>query len=204
MATAVSANVERHASSLIVVLEFYPQMAIKMIHKIPPDIVLTMIHNYPNNAFMKSLNNSEKNLIPTLTTDGYKKLDISLLYKLIRRFNLVHAPSQKWGERPLDTNINEGDDMERMRHNRNYLVHHPKGGLSEKERDNFFEESMKIACRVDNCIGESTSSFETGIRNAKIDRFNCTQEQYTQALEKCVELQRKFNIPQITEIMLTF
>jgi hypothetical protein len=91
--------------------------------------------------------------------------------------------------------------MERMRNNRNDLVHRPKGGLSEEERDTFFKESIEIACRVDNFIGESTSSFETGIGNAKIYRI--TQEQYRQTLEKCAELQRKFNIPQITEIMLT-
>ena len=201
MATAVSTNDERHASSLIVALEFYPQMAIKMIHKCPSNIVLMMIQNDPNNKFMKSLNDSETKLIPTLSTDGFNKLDMSLLYKLIRRFNLVPEPSEKWGNRPLATNINQGDDMERMRFNRNDLVHRPRGGLSEEERDKFFKESIEIACRVDNFIGESTSSFETRIRNAKIHRIK--HEKYRQVLEKCVELQRKFNISQITEIMLT-
>ena len=201
MATAVSADIERHVSSLIVVLEFYPQMAIQMIHKWPPNIVLMMIQNDPNNKFMKSLNKAEKKLIQTLDTDGYNKLDMSLLYKLIRHFNLVAEPSKKWGNRPLATNINQGDDMERMRNNRNDLVHRPKGGLSEEERNKFFHESIEIACRVDNFIGQSTSSFETRIRNAKI--YSNTPEQNRQALEKCVELQRKFNIPQITEIMLT-
>jgi hypothetical protein len=201
MATAVSADIERHVSSLIVVLEFYPQMAIQMIHKWPPNIVLMMIQNDPNNKFMKSLNKAEKILIQTLDTDGYKKLDMSLLYKMIRRFNLVAEPSKKWGNRPLATNINQGDDMERMRNNRNDLVHRPKGGLSEEEREKFFKESIEIACRVDNFIGQSTSSFESRIRSVKMYRI--TQEQYRQALEKCVELQRKFNISQITEIMFS-
>jgi hypothetical protein len=71
MATEVSGDLERHASSLIVVLEFYPQMAIQMIHKWPPNIVLMMIQNDPNNKFMKSLNKAEKNVIPTLNTDGF-------------------------------------------------------------------------------------------------------------------------------------
>ena len=201
MATAVSANVERHASALSVTLEFYPQMAIQIIHKCSPNMVFTMVQNDPNNKFMKSLNKAEKNVIPTLNTDGFNKLDISLLYKLIRRFNLVSEPSKKWGNKPSATDINQGDDIERMKNNRNDLVHQPKGGLSEEERDTFFKESIEIACRVDNFIGESTSSFETGIRNAKIHRI--TQEQYRQTQEKCAELQRKFNIPQITEIMLT-
>jgi hypothetical protein len=63
MATAVSENVERHVSALVVALEFYPQMAIQMIHKWPPNIVLMMIQNDPNNKFMKSLNKAEKKLI---------------------------------------------------------------------------------------------------------------------------------------------
>ena len=201
MATAVSVNVERHASALIVALEFYPQMAIQIIHKCSPNMVFTMVQNESDNKFMKSLNKAEKKLIPTLNTDGFNKLDISLLYKLIRRFNLVSEPSKKWGNRPSASDINQGDDIERMRNNRNDLVHRPTGGLSEEERDTFFKESIEIACRVGNFIGKSTSSFETGIRNAKIYRI--TQEQHIQALEKCAELQGKFNIPQITEIMLT-
>ena len=201
MATAVSADIERHVSSLIVVLEFYPQMAIQMIHKWPPNIVLMMIQNDPNNKFMKSLNKAEKILIQTLDTDGYKKLDMSLLYKMIRRFNLVAEPSKKWGNRPLATNINQGDDMERMRNNRNDLVHRPKGGLSEEEREKFFQESIEIACRVDQFIGESTSSFETQILNAR--RYNITPEQSRQALGKCPTRRGNFNIAQITEIMLT-
>lgn len=200
MATAVSADIERHVSSLIVVLEFYPQMAIQMIHKWPPNIVLMMIQNDPNDKFMKSLNNAEKIIIQTLHTDDYNKLDMSLLYKLIRHFNLVAEPSNKWGNKPLATDINQGDDMERMRNNRNDLVHRPKGGLSEEEREKFFKESIEFACRVDDLI-KSTSSFESRIRSVKI--YRNTQEQYRQALEKCVELQRKFNIPQITEIMFS-
>jgi hypothetical protein len=160
-----------------------------------------MVQNDPNNKFMISLNDSEKKLIPTLNTDGFNKLDMSLLYKLIRRFNLVPEPSEKWGNRPSAKNINQGDDIERMRNNRNDLVHRPTGGLSEEERDTFFDESIQIACRVDKFIGESTSSFGTGIRNAQIYRI--TQEEHIQALDKCAELQGKFNIPQITEIMLT-
>jgi hypothetical protein len=43
MATAVSANVERHASALSVALEFYPQMAIQIIHKCSPNMVFTLL-----------------------------------------------------------------------------------------------------------------------------------------------------------------
>jgi hypothetical protein len=82
MATAISAV--RHAAALSVALQFYPQMAIQMIHKCSPDMVFRMIQNDSNNKFMKSLNGSDQKLIPTLNTDGFNKLDISLLYRLIR------------------------------------------------------------------------------------------------------------------------
>jgi hypothetical protein len=89
-----------------------------------------------------------------------------------------------------------------MRINRNSVIHRPKVNLPRKERDEFFRESIEIACRLDKVIGDSSGSFETKIRNAKI--YSITQDQSRQALEKCPELQGKFNIPQITEIMLTF
>jgi hypothetical protein len=43
MATEVSADFKRHVSCLIVALQFYPQMAIKMIHDFPPNMVLFLI-----------------------------------------------------------------------------------------------------------------------------------------------------------------
>ena len=201
MATEMSADFKRHVSCLIVALQFYPQMAIKMIHDFPPKMVLRMIDNDPNNKFRKSLDNSEKLLISTLSTDGFNKLDLSLLCKLIRRFNLVHAPSENWGKKPLPTNINQGDDIERMRNNRNAVINRPQVSLSEEEGNTFFKESIEIACRVDQFIGESTSSFETQILNAR--RYNITPEQSRQALGKCPTRRGNFNIAQITEIMLT-
>jgi hypothetical protein len=67
---------------------------------------------------------------------------------MIRRFNLVAEPSKKWGNRPLATDINQGDDMERMRNNRNDLVHRPKGGLSEEEREKFEGSATKLKRRI--------------------------------------------------------
>ena len=202
MATAVPTEIEPHASCLFVALEIYPQMAMIMINNFPSNIVLRMIENDPKNKFMKSLNNSEKMLIPTLNTNGYNMLDIPLLYKLMRRFNVIPAPSENWGKRPsLDKYFNQGDDMERMRINHNDLVHRPQASLSNKEVDTFFKESIEIACSVDQMIGESTNRFVGQIEIVK--KYPITEEQSKQALKKCPVHRGKFNIPQITEIMLT-
>ena len=201
MTTAVSADYERHSSAMFVAMEIYPQMAIKMINDFQPNMVLRTIENDANDKFKKSLNKSQKKLLSTLRTDGFNKLDISLLCNLIRHFNLVAAPSENWGKIPLATNINQGDDIERMRNNRNFVFHRPKVSLSEEEGDTFFEESIEIAHRVDNFNGQSTISFATQIQNAKYNPH--IPEQSRQILEICPVLQGKFNIPQITEIMLT-
>jgi hypothetical protein len=70
-----------------------------------------------------------------------------------------------------------------MRNNRNAVINRPQVSLSEEEGNTFFKESIEIACRVDQFIGESTSSFETQILNAR--RYNITPEQSRQALGKC-------------------
>jgi hypothetical protein len=201
MATEESTNVERHASSLFVALEIYPQMAMIMVNNFPSNIVLRMIENDPNNKFMKSLNNSEKKLIPTLNNYGYNMMGIPLLYKLMRRFNVITAPSENWGKRPSLDTFNQGDDMERMRINHNDLVRRPKDSLSEEEREKFFKESIEIASSVDQMFGGSTSRFVGQIENVK--KYPITEEQSDQALKKCPVHHGKFNISQITGIMLT-
>ena len=184
MTTAVPADLERHVACLIVAIEYYPQIAIKMI-KATVDKVLEKLKNNPNNEFMNSLDNPEKVAIKTLSTDGFNKMDIALLYKLIRYFNLVPAPTRgKWGRRPsAATHTQKGDDLERMRNNRNDIFHRPKGGVSQEERDTFFKESIEIACRIE----DSTSSFETKIRNTKM--YSIIEDQSKQALGKCPAFQ---------------
>ena len=200
MTTAVSADLERHVSCLIVAIEFYPQMAIKMI-KAEVNRVLKRIENKSSNYCEKYLKSSKEDLISKLSTSGFNELDITLLYRLMRQLRLVSIPTQKWGNQPLARNMKQGDDLERMRINRNHIIHRRTVTVSEEKRNTFFKESIEIACRIDKFMRDSTGSLEAKIRNAKM--YSVTQEQSRQALEKCPNLQGKFNIPQITEIMLT-
>jgi hypothetical protein len=108
-------------------------------------------------------------------------MGIPLLYKLMRRFNVIPAPSENWGKRPSLDTFNQGDDMERMRINHNDLVRRPKGGLSEEEREKFFKESIEIASSVDQMFGGSTSRFVGQIENVK--KYPITEEQSDQALK---------------------
>ena len=50
--------------------------------------------------------------------------DFTLLYKLIRNLlTAIPAPTCGWGNPPLPGHLNETDDIERIRHLRNDLVH---------------------------------------------------------------------------------
>ena len=49
--------------------------------------------------------------------------DFTLLYKLIRNLlTAIPAPTCGWGNQPLPGHLNEADDIERIRHLRNYLA----------------------------------------------------------------------------------
>ncbi|XP_056002847.1 uncharacterized protein LOC125667384 [Ostrea edulis] len=54
----------------------------------------------------------------------YKCFDITLLYKLIRNLCQTLQPSQGWGQKPRNTDIKIGDDIERLRLFRNEMVGH--------------------------------------------------------------------------------
>ena len=50
--------------------------------------------------------------------------DFTLLYKLIRNLlTAIPAPTCGWGKQPLPGDLNETDDIERIRHLRNNLAH---------------------------------------------------------------------------------
>jgi hypothetical protein len=50
--------------------------------------------------------------------------DFTLLYKLIRNLlTAIPAPTCGWGNQPLPGHLNETDDIERIRHLRNNIVH---------------------------------------------------------------------------------
>ena len=50
--------------------------------------------------------------------------DFTLLYKLIRNLLTdIPEPTDKWGNQPLPENLSETDDIERIRHLRNFLAH---------------------------------------------------------------------------------
>lgn len=167
MAAALSVDAfQRHATATLVVLDIYPQIMREMIVNIfPPKGVSRQIQNEPNQTFMKQLLPQQKKMILELDRTGYNDLDVSCLYKLIRYFNLLPPPTKGWGPKPKPGDQCEGDDVERMKSNRNNIIHRPRGGLSESDGNYFFKQSIEIAQRMDSRNGSPQNGFESKIEN---------------------------------------
>ncbi|CAC5405129.1 unnamed protein product [Mytilus coruscus] len=68
-----------------------------------------------NAPFRRNLNKSELDMVDTLQTDEYTKIDLS-----------IPPPSRQWGAKPIDIEIGIGEDIERIRRERNSFVHRKK------------------------------------------------------------------------------
>lgn len=190
MASAFLDDRIRHSTALMVVLDIFPQIMRDMIcHDFNPNTVSTLIRNQPR--FLQGLNSMEKKMISDMGINGYNSLDISIFYKIIRFFGLLPIPNQRWGNRPASGDIGKGDDVERMRYLRNDVFHRPAGSFSELEKNDFFQQSIEIARRMDTSNGSPPIGYESKVIDTR--SFAVTRESHIQLLEKCVEYQGKIS-----------
>ncbi|CAC5426174.1 NME8 [Mytilus coruscus] len=188
---ATEKDINRHVTALIVVIDVYPQMIREMIvNNSPPKFVLMQIQN--DEVFMNNITSQQKVMILKLDTEGYNALDLSCLYKVIRNRTLLPKPKQGWGQKPKAEDQSEADDVERMKKHRNDILHRPQGGLSESERNIFFQQSIEIATRVDRRIGSPKNGFESRIKEIKSDIARIVSpEKYLALIENLAECRDK-------------
>lgn len=138
----------------IVAVKVFSKMMQEILEKssIQPEQIYQIIMR--TQKFKRRLKRPEMTLIQTLQTDGYSKLDVSLVYKIAKFFNLIPSPSRKWGSNPLPTEIEIGDDVERIRMGRNNLVHRVNCEMTDVEMSSFFDDFMQVAERVDRYLGK--------------------------------------------------
>lgn len=189
MASALSDDdIIRHASATMVVVDIYPQILREMIvNNCPPMAISRIIQN--NFQFKTHLTVSETRMISKLKITGYNDLDMSCLYKIIRYFNLLPPPTRGWGRQPNRMDISQGDDVEMMIKYHSDIIHRPRGGLTESESNDFFQQSIEIAKRMDNSIGSHINGFESKIQKA-LPRL-VSQKKYILASEKLSKYQGK-------------
>lgn len=183
MAMASDDNI-RCAQCTFIVLHIFPEMIQDLLAAtdLPPSVLYRMIKNNPR----INLKKYERTTVQTMTIDGFTKLDISVMYKIIKFFNLISPPTRNWGANPLPNETELGDDIERIKKARNYLVHKYDANVSETSFTEFFENSITVSKRFDKYLRKPEgSSYEERIRRYKSCLLDKT------AIEKLLEERRK-------------
>ncbi|VDI33682.1 Hypothetical predicted protein, partial [Mytilus galloprovincialis] len=129
-------------------------------HNVRADIALNICKSNP--ALMKSLTKAEKNVLPSLASDGYSNCDPTLMYKILR--NILPPPRVGWDRNPGLTDITISDDVQRIRILRNKIVHRTGAELSKQEEEHIIPQSLDIAKRLDCYLNRnSDEKFEAWI-----------------------------------------
>ena len=117
--------------------------------------------------FLGQLQKHEKASIKTLEGNSFNGLDIGLIYKIIRHFTFIRAPSRGWGSEPTSGDITVADDIERIRIVRNSLMHRPNLFLTESELDSMFAGFKDLSHR----FGEHLDKDGTKGYHIAVDKY---------------------------------
>lgn len=122
------------------------------LNNVPPATVYQTIMQPYCKALRTKLSQTQMGVIQTLPSSGYEKFDITLMYKIARDKNfkmiIKEHPSRKWGTEPLPHEITIGDDIERIRHCRDNIMHNPNHIVSEPELNEFFDKFIDVGKRA--------------------------------------------------------
>lgn len=92
--------------------------------------------------------------LPPPAEPDYSTFDVSLLYTLIRNLCPSLKPKRGWGTQPNDTDIQIGDDVERLRLFRNnYYAHADSAAISETDFRDIWKELNSIINRMQSNLG---------------------------------------------------
>ncbi|CAG2197436.1 unnamed protein product [Mytilus edulis] len=158
---------------------------------IPSPVVHKMI--LKDKMFQKKLSLTDKISIKTLLTDGFTKLDVTLIYKIVKYFKFIPPPSRNWGSKPMVHEKEIGDDVERIRQTRNNLVHRIDCNVTDIEFNEFFDEFIELGRRIDVYLGKPNNvGFEKDItyfKTCPMDEY--LQWKYIRAIEEIACLKEK-------------
>ncbi|VDI34330.1 Hypothetical predicted protein [Mytilus galloprovincialis] len=100
-----------------------------------------------------------------------------LCFKLLRFENLLHEPSCKWGNVPHDTEIEIGDDIQRILNATNDVISRKSDEISQLYYEEFQKRTQEVLKRVDNylCQDISIQLYQT-IQNSDIDITDMLQQ----------------------------
>ncbi|XP_062569979.1 uncharacterized protein LOC134232014 isoform X2 [Saccostrea cucullata] len=89
-------------------------------------------------------------LFPTNgTSPSSSAFDVTIMYKLLRNYGLnVQEPLVGWGNKPEVGKKSETDDVERIRHYRNMVVHQTDKTMEQEELDIFWKDLSQAIMRL--------------------------------------------------------
>ncbi|CAC5422013.1 unnamed protein product [Mytilus coruscus] len=151
--------------------------------QIQPNDLYNRVTNHKH--FKNRLSGDEMMTMHTLMTDGFSKLNITLIYKIVKFFDFIRPRTQTWGAVPLTNEIEIGDDVERIRFARQHLSQRIDCDMHDLEFQTFFDDVEQLCMRVDNHLRKSKDlGFQKDIENFKTYPIEACQEiEYIAALK---------------------
>lgn len=102
--------------------------------------------------------------------NGYIDFDIPLIYTIMRNlYDPKIRPSKDWNH-PTDPETHEellGDDLERCRRRRNYILHRGNAFVSDKDLDAIFNEFESIAGRLEKKLNKQSNEFVSELKKIR-------------------------------------
>ena len=122
--------------------------------QLPRNICAQKAHKLGN------LTAEQQTIINLIRTEGYKKCDTTLMYKLLRNLcSSIPKPKSGWGKDVLDADLSIGDDIERIRQRRNNFGHSNDAYMSSTAYTTLMKESRAICQRMDASAPSSHSPY---------------------------------------------
>ncbi|CAC5399559.1 unnamed protein product [Mytilus coruscus] len=142
---------------------------------------------------LNSFSIDQKTILNNLqSSHSYDSMDITLIYKLLRQFLLVHPPTKGWGSNPDKVDINLADDVERIRRYRNQLAHRCSIDIDKNEFDDYFNNFCDIGNRMDLNFFHKTN-YEQEIKGHKTCSMDMQmQTKYKNALKQLENIKLQF------------
>ena len=122
-----------------------------MNRNIPPEWLYNKYvrKQFNRRLFLDRITCEEHKSINTLNNRTYDDIGFTTLYKLIRMFSILNAPTQGWGRQPTNADVTIGDDVERLRNMRRQIVDRVKADMNFIEMNDYFSNILNISQRID-------------------------------------------------------
>lgn len=140
-----------------------------------------------NTCLSRRLKRGEMKILGKAVKDGYTNFDIPLIYSILRNLHGLSIPPTKGWEHPMDPLVNEvqiGDDLERCRRLRNYIIHRGNTTVTDQELNNYFDEFKTIARRFEMFCKKNSNDFVSEVDDLRTCCMDeATEKQYLNDLK---------------------